>query len=159
MMKQLKMHIPAFDEGGWIPAEYTARGEDISPEIQLSQVDERAVSMAVTLDDASHPLFKNYNHWIIWNLPVAAVIEKAIPKGETPEGLNGAAQGLAYGRHCYKGPKPPLKATHFYTFTVMILDTRLNLPSSATRKDFFAAAEGHILQKAAYTGKFQSHRK
>lgn len=138
--------------------EHTARGKDISPEIQVSDVDEGTVTMAVTLDDASHPIFKNYNHWLIWNLPISQVVPQAMPKGESLADLNGAMQGLAYGRHCYKGPKPPLKFIHFYTFTVYTLDTRLELPAKSTRADFFKAAQGHILQKAAYTGKFQSRR-
>lgn len=158
-MKQLEIVFPAFKEGEWMPIEYTARGTDISPEIHIAEMDERAVSIAITLDDVSHPLFKNYNHWLIWNLPILAVIPKAIPKGELTGSLHGAMQGLAYGKHRYKGPKPPFKMIHYYTFTVFILDTQLALPIKSTREDFFRAADGHILQKASYTGKFQSHRK
>ena len=158
-MKQLEIVFPAFKEGDWIPVEYTARGMDISPEIHLAEVNERAISIAITLDDVSHPFFKNYNHWLIWNLPILEIIPKAIPKGELTGSLFSAKQGLGYGRHCYKGPKPPFKMIHYYTFTVFILDTKLVLPTKSTREDFFRAGEGHILQRAAYTGKFQSRRK
>lgn len=158
-MKQLKIDFPAFKAGDWIPVEYTARGMDISPEIHIDGVNEEAISIAITLDDVSHPLFKIYNHWLIWNLPILTVIPKAIPKGEPNGSLNGTMQGLAYGKHCYKGPKPPLKMIHDYTFTVFILDTQLVLPKTAKREDFFRAADGHILQRATYTGKFQSRRK
>ncbi|WMI82133.1 YbhB/YbcL family Raf kinase inhibitor-like protein [Anaerotignum sp. MB30-C6] len=158
-MSQLEVAIPAFKEGEWIPIEYTARGIDISPEIHIAEVDEHAISIAITLDDVSHPLFKNYNHWLIWNLPIVSVIPKGVPKGKTSGSLDGAMQGVAYGKHCYKGPKPPLKMIHFYTFTIYTLDTKLDLPIKSTREDFFKAADGHILQKATYTGKFQSRRK
>ncbi len=157
-MKQLEVVVPAFKEGEWMPIEYTGRGIDISPEIHIAGVDERAVSMAITMDDASHPLFKNFNHWLIWNIPIVEVIPKAVPKGEATESLRGAVQGLAYGKHCYRGPKPPFKWIHFYTFTVYTLDTLLDLPMKSTRENYFEAAKGHILQKATYTGKFQSRR-
>lgn len=62
---------------------------------------------------------------------------------------------LAYGKHCYKGPKPPFKTIHTYTFTVYILDTKIDLSPNSHRKGFLEVIEGHILQKATYSGKFQ----
>lgn len=158
-MENLNVHIPAFRNGDWIPNEHSARGIDISPTICLSGIHKNAVSMAITLDDSSHPFFPNYNHWIIWNLPVLDSIPEAVPKGEVVASLGGAKQGLAYGKHTYKGPKPPFKAIHTYTFTVYVLDTTIDLRSKSKREDFLKVAQGHILQKAIYTGKFQSRRK
>lgn len=109
----------AFKEGEWIPEKYTARGEDISPALHLEGIPAGTKALMITLDDASHPLFPNYNHWIIWNIPVCSDIPESIPKGEAVAALSGAVQGMAYGRHCYKGPKPPFKAIHNYTFTVL----------------------------------------
>ncbi len=157
-MAELKINIPKFADGDWMPIEHSGRGKDISPEIRLSEIDERAVSIAVTLDDADHPFIRNYNHWVIWNLPVAAAIPEGVPKGGTVETLGGAKQGIAYGRHRYKGPKPPFKAIHSYVFTVYTLDSPIEISSNSTKRDFLAAAQGHILQKAVYTGKFQSRQ-
>jgi Raf kinase inhibitor-like YbhB/YbcL family protein len=158
-MDELKISIPAFAEGDWIPIEYTARGKDISPELYIKNICENAVSMAITLDDASHPLFPNYNHWVIWNLPIMDIVPTAIPKGENLEEFGGAVQGMAYGKHCYKGPKPPFKTIHTYTFTVYILDSKIGLIPKRNRKDFLETIDGHILQMTTYSGKFQSHRK
>lgn len=158
-MNELKITIPAFADGDWIPTENTARGSDRSPEIRLSGIAEAAQSLAVTLDDADHPLFPGYNHWLIWNIPVMEVIPAAIPKGAHPETLPGAVQGMAYGRNCYKGPKPPLHWLHRYPYTVYVLDTVLSLPPESDREAFLKAAEGHILQKAVYTGKYQTGHK
>jgi len=158
-MAELKINIPKFADGDWMPIEHTGRGKDISPDIRLSGIDDKAVSIAVTMDDADHPLFPNYNHWVIWNLPVSEIIPEGIPKGSTVESFGGAKQGITYGRHRYKGPKPPFKAIHIYVFTVYTLDTTIKISSKSTKRDFLAAAQGHILQKAVYTGKFQSCQK
>lgn len=158
-MSELKINIPKFSDGDWIPTEHSARGKDLSPEMHFRGIDEKAVSLAITLDDSSHPLFPNYNHWLIWNLPVCSVLQEAVPKGETIESLGGAQQGIAYGKHCYKGPKPPFKTIHTYTFTVYALDSKIELPAKSARDDFLKVAQKHILQKATYIGKFQSYRK
>ena len=65
--------------------------------------------IASTLDDASHPLFPNYNHWVIWNIPVLTKIPKGIAHGETVSTLGGAVQDIAYGKHQYKVSKPPFQ--------------------------------------------------
>lgn len=157
-MEVLEVKSKAFNEGGWIPMKHSARGEDLSPCFELKNMAENAKSIAITLDDASHPIFPNYNHWLIWNIPVQAVISEGIPHGKSVNRLGGAMQGRAYGRNRYKGPKPPLKAIHSYVFTVYVLDTKLNLPANSKKRDFLAMIGGHILQQATLSGKFQSQR-
>lgn len=155
-MEALTVTSNAFKESGWIPIRYSARGENCSPDFELEGISIDAKSIAITLDDASHPFFPNYNHWVIWNLPVQAVIPEGIPKGKSVERFNGAVQGIAYGKHRYRGPKPPFHSTHTYVFTVYVLDSRLDLPASSKKRDFLAAAKDHILQQATISGKFQS---
>lgn len=53
-MAELKINIPKFADGDWMPIEHTGRGKDISPDIRLSGIDDKAVSIAVTMDDADH---------------------------------------------------------------------------------------------------------
>lgn len=113
-MSNFTVTSSAFLPGGKIPTDYTARGADRSPGFQLRNIAAGAQSLAITMDDADHPLIKNFNHWLIWNLPVQSIIPEGVPKGETVPALAGAVQGLAYGRHCYKGPKPPLHSNHQY---------------------------------------------
>lgn len=155
-MEQLVISSPAFEEGGWIPVENSARGYDFSPELHISGIDENAVSLAIKMDDASHPLFPNYNHWLIWNLPVQETIPAAIPAGKDIPKLPGAVQGMAYGKKCYKGPKPPLKTIHTYTFTVYALDCMISLSEKSKFSDLSQAMRGHVLQKGTLSGKFQS---
>lgn len=156
---ELKLTSPSFPEGGWIPRKHTCRGENLSPRLELSGIHSGAKSLAVTLDDASHPIFPNYNHWLIWNLPVWPVLPEGIPQGEILSSPDGAVQGLAYGKHKYAGPKPPLRFCHTYVFTVYVLDCVCALPPSSKKREFLKAIQGHILQQTALSGKFQSRRK
>ncbi|WP_243187238.1 hypothetical protein [Faecalispora jeddahensis] len=61
-METFKIKSNAFVEGAWIPERYTARGDDLSPDFEIEDIDPQAKSIAITLDDASHPIFPNYNH-------------------------------------------------------------------------------------------------
>ena len=156
---QLVVTSPAFKESDWIPKRYSARGEDYSPELRIEGIDKNGVSMVIEMNDVSHPLFSNYNHWIMWNVPITSVLPEHIPKGEKITTPIVAEQGVAYGKHCYKGPKPPLKTIHNYTFIVYILDCNLDLMKNSKREEVYEAMKGHVLQEATLTGKFQSHRK
>lgn len=120
-MIELKVTTPAFENEGLIPIEYTGYGEDISPELHLSNIDERAKSIAVIMDDMGHPI-PAFNHWVIRNIPVVQVIPACIPHGKTVAELSGAVQGRGYGKHRYRGPKPPFNWSHRYQFNVYTLD-------------------------------------
>lgn len=158
MAEQLVVTSPVFQEGGWIPLEHTARGSDRSPELNLSNIDIGGVCLAITLDDSSHPLFPNYNHWLIWNIPAQHCIPANIPHGSTITDPFPAKQGRAYGRHCYKGPKSPGKSVHSYVFTVYVLDAELDISENSKRDALLAAMDGHVLQQATLSGMFQSRR-
>lgn len=158
-MKELRIISPAFEEGDWIPKKYSARGEDVSPVLRIENVMDKAVSYVVTLDDTSHPLFPNYNHWIMWNVPVVSSIPEGIPKGPVLTTPFIANQGKAYGKHCYKGPKPPFKTIHQYVYTVYVLDCTVELSKDSMKDRVLIEIEGHILQKGSLMGKFQRRRK
>jgi Raf kinase inhibitor-like YbhB/YbcL family protein len=153
---RLTVKSTAFDDGEAIPLRNSARGENISPSFSISNISPCAKSIAITLDDMSHPIFGVYNHWVIWNIPVQDVIPEGIPRGKTVPSLGGALQGIGYGRYRYKGPKPPRGSTHIYQFTVYTVDCMLELPSSSKKKQLLASMDGHILQHAILSGTFQS---
>lgn len=156
-METLRIESKAFKEGDWIPEKYTARGANLSPDFEIKNISPHAKTIAITLDDASHPIFPNYNHWVIWNIPILSAIPEAIAPGKYVDGL-GATQGIAYGRNKYKGPKPPLKSIHTYVFTIYTLDCPITLGANNKKQDFLHKADGHILQQATLSGKFQSRR-
>ena len=156
-MEELKLTSPDFTENDWMPEALSARGENRSPLMHLTGLNERAAFLAITMEDESHPIIPYFCHWLLWNLPAAADIP-AIPCGAELPALGGARQGIAYGRHMYKGPKPPLRAVHRYIFTVYVLDAPLDLPADSRKEDLLAAMGGHVLQRAQLVGKYQSHR-
>lgn len=153
-MEKLRVSSPCFEEGGLIPVRHTGHGEDVSPKLVLEGLSAEAVTLAVTLDDMGHPI-PAYNHWVIWNIPATAVLPEDIPHGETVESLGGAVQGRGYGKHGYRGPKPPFRWSHSYHFSVFALDCRLDLPPAARKKDLLAAMRGHVLQTAVLTGHYR----
>lgn len=139
-------------ENGKFHIDHTGRGKDLSPELALENLSPNAKTLAVVLEDMSHPI-KGFTHWVIWNLPVSDRIPGAVPAGKTV--LDGAVQGVAYGLHRYAGPKPPRRMRHTYRFTVYALDCKLDLSSATRKKAFLRAAEGHILQSGSVSGKFE----
>lgn len=84
------------DDGGRIPVENTGRGRDKSPEFLLSNLSPRAKTLAVTLEDMSHPI-RNFTHWVIWNIPAANHIQGGIAAGKPPplRGVRGRAPLMA----------------------------------------------------------------
>lgn len=154
--KKLKLTSKAFKEGGKIPVRYTGRGEDISPELKLENIHTEAKSIAIMMDDLDIPIFKNYNHWIIWNIPVCNTIPEAISYGKQITKPFPAVQGIAYGKHQYRGPKPPkiIKSSHTYVFTVYVLDCMCELPPNTKKRQWLNAMENHIIQKASLSGTF-----
>lgn len=137
------------------PLEYTGRGKDVSPEFILMNLSPAAKTIAITLEDIKHPLFKNFTHWVIWNIPAMSKITGAIPHGKNVESLNNAIQGIAYGWHKYAGPKPPKGKQHQYRFTVYVLDSLLSLSPNSTKNKFIKLAKNHILQQGTIIGLFE----
>lgn len=153
-MKELIVTTPAFEHEGLIPKQYTGYGVDMSPEIRLSYIDEQAISIAIMMDDMGH-IIPAYNHWVIWNIPVMQIIPANIPRGKIVKNLSGAVQGRGYGKHRYRGPKPPLNWSHRYQFNVFVLDCMLSLPTVSRKRNLIQAMEGHILQQAAFVGHYR----
>lgn len=150
-MKSLEICCPGIQNVKFLP-DHTGRGRDLSPELILDGLSPEAKTLAVVLEDMSHPI-KGFTHWLVWNLPVSDRIPGAIPAGKNVPG--GGVQGVAYGLHRYAGPKPPRGKTHTYRFTVYALDRALDLSSGARKKAVLRAAEGHILQSGSILGEFE----
>jgi Raf kinase inhibitor-like YbhB/YbcL family protein len=98
-------------------------------------------------------------HWSAFNIPgTAKGLPEGLGPGDLPDGTrNGpgiSARGGAPGS--YFGPGAGPGPFHHYVFEFYALDTKLDLPATATREQLLAAMEGHIVGKAAYVGRFHS---
>ena len=151
--KLLQFTCSAIDENGCFCPEHTGYGQDISPAFVIENLSPDAKTLAITLEDLSHPI-KGFTHWVIWNIPATSQIPEGISAGANAAVLQPARQGLAYGWHRYAGPKPPKGSNHRYRFTVYALDAELDLPANAFKKHFLKKAAGHILQKGEITGEY-----
>jgi Raf kinase inhibitor-like YbhB/YbcL family protein len=135
---------PDFSSGGFIPAKFTADGENVPPALKIAGVPAAAKSLALIVDDPDAPA-GTFTHWLLWNIPPASLSLD----GQTP-GVHGTNQ---FGKTSYSGPKPP-SGTHRYFFRLSALDTRLALPAGATREDLDAAMQGHIIATAILMGRY-----
>ena len=151
---KLEFVCTGIKNGGKFPIENTGRGQDISPEFVIQNLSPQAKTVAITLEDVSHPV-KNFTHWIIWNIPAANQIKGAIPSGNYVSELSGACQGIGYGFHRYAGPKPPKGKTHTYRFTLYAMDCDIQLSVHSLKKSFLKKANDHILQRGSITAKFE----
>ncbi|MBP3650149.1 MAG: YbhB/YbcL family Raf kinase inhibitor-like protein, partial [Clostridia bacterium] len=102
----LQFECSAIDAQGCFCPEHTGYGQDISPAFVIENLSPDAKTLAITLEDLSHPI-KGFTHWVIWNLPATHQIREGIPAGAHVNTLQSARQGLASGWHRYAGPKPP----------------------------------------------------
>ena len=141
--------------GGKFPIENTGRRQDVSPEFLIKNLSPATKTLAVTLEDIRHPLFKDFTHWLIWNIPAAEKIAGAIPAGRIVPNLGNARQGLGYGWYKYAGPKPPKGNQHLYRFTIYALDSEIEIPFPPTKGCFIKRAKAHIIQQGNIVAEFE----
>ena len=90
-----------------MPIKHTGFGDDISPQFNLINICDEAVSVAIVMDDTDIPFVKAFNHWVIWNIPKTSVIPENIKYGANVENPKNAVQGVGWGKNRYRGPKQP----------------------------------------------------
>jgi Raf kinase inhibitor-like YbhB/YbcL family protein len=149
----MKLVSAAFDEGGMIPEKYTCDGADMSPPLKWDSIPEGTKSLALICDDPDAPV-GTWVHWVYYDIPVSI---KSVPENvasdERPK--MGGIQGTNdFRRIGYGGPCPP-GGTHRYYFKLYALDTLLNLPPGATKKQLITAMENHIVDQAQLMGKYR----
>jgi len=143
----------AFQEGGMIPAKYTADGANVSPPLAWTGIPEGTKSLALINDDPDAPV-GTWVHWVLYNLPPdTKLLAENVPSNATLP--NGARHGTNDFRKLgYGGPAPP-SGTHRYYFKVYALDAMLDLAPGATKKQLEKAMAGHILGQGQLMGKYK----
>lgn len=146
-LSNMKITSSAYKEGEKIPVRFTCKGENINPPLSISDIPEKTLSLALTLDDPDAPIGV-FHHWLIWNiLPTT----KEIAENSTPSGaITGTSSA---GNQKYHGPCPP-SGSHRYIFTIYALDTTLTLPPEAKTEDLLSTISSHIIGKSSLMGKF-----
>jgi len=160
----------AWPDGGEVPMKHAFRGENKSPAFEFhwnlgvnpATAPAELVSYAVIFHDIENSTNKGTTdtlHWSAFNIPgTAKGLPEGLEKGDLPDGTrNGpgiAARGTNPG--AYFGPGAGPGPFHHYVFEFYALDTKLDLPATTTREDIMKAMEGHVIGKAAYTGRFHT---
>nr|MBD3312190.1 YbhB/YbcL family Raf kinase inhibitor-like protein [archaeon] len=139
----MKLSSPGFKPNKPIPAKYACQGEDINPELNISEVPEGAESLALIMDDPDAP-GGTWVHWVVWSIPADT---KVINEDSVPgtQGVN------SWGNNEYGGPCPP-SGEHRYVFKVYALDINLDLDETSNKNVLEQAMKGHVLASAELTG-------
>jgi len=143
----IKLTSSAFNNGESIPVQFTCKGENISPPLNIVDAPPDAKSLALIMHDPDAPV-GDFLHWLMWDLPANT---QSIGAGTVPVG---AVQGpTGFNKNEYGGPCPPKgSGTHRYIFELYALDTSLGLPANTSREKLQEAMKGHILQQAELMG-------
>lgn len=129
-LSPMRVDSEVFSDGGAIPKNHTAEGENKSPHLRWVGAPEATKSFAVICHDPDAPLVQpggyGFVHWVLYNLP-ASVNELAHGTELGTAGINN------FGKLGYGGPMPPSgHGTHHYFFVVVALDKELDLPPGLT---------------------------
>ena len=121
----------AFKEGGTIPKEYTADGENVSPPLAWKDLPEEAAAIALLCEDPDAPKGM-FVHWVIFNVdPKSGGLPRAVPKTDTLP--DGAAQArTASTRPATTAPRPR-RAPRTATSSGSTPSTRSSISSRASR--------------------------
>ncbi len=142
----MRLQSSALADGGVIPKKYSYRGGNINPPLEWSDVPAGTGSFVLIMDDPDAPAGL-WVHWVVFNIPSAI---REIPEAWQIVGARGAG---TTGSLEYEGPQPPDKE-HRYAFHLFALDGTLPLSNGASKDEVEAGMKGHILAKAALTGRY-----
>ena len=152
----LDVITPAFEANGKIPLRHSAYGQDFSPALKWGKAPEGSKSFAILMEDPDAAKPTPFVHWILYNVPAEVTeLAEGVPGAPSLPLPEGARQGVNdRGSFGYFGPKPPDEKDHHYHFQVFALDTTLDLPTNAARKDILEAMKGHVLAQGEIVGVF-----
>ena len=154
----LVLSSPAYADGGVIPDKYTQKAPQPSPSIPFNWTGTPAGTQSFVLilhdlDVVTNKTLTDSLHWLAWNIPATATsLPEGVPNvAQLPDGTVQITHRNTIG---FVGPGWPGPSYHHYTAELFALDTKLSLGTTATRDEVMAAANGHILGRAALAGRF-----
>lgn len=152
------MTSPAIDVDGWLSAEHSQAGDEISPALSWSGPLE-VVTWALVVEDPDAPRKEPVLHWLVWNIPGAWTdLRAGLEKTAYPEGGDGLVQGLnSHGRPGWLGMAPPEgHGPHRYYFQMFGLDRELDLPVDIPLAEFVNVLKSTAIARGELVGKFEN---
>ncbi len=141
----LQITSPSFEAGAEIPSEFSCDGDNISPELNIANLPDNTVTLALIMDDPDAP-GGTWVHWVAFDFPPTDVIPESIP-------LLGIGGSNSWDMTGYGGPCPP-SGTHRYFFKLFALDGALELSEGSSTEEVLDAMEGHIVDQAELMGTY-----
>ena len=165
----LSVTSPAFPDGGEVPMRNAGRGENKSPAFEFhwstgntpASAPDTLQTYAIVFHDIENSSNRGTTdtlHWSAFNIPgTAKGLPEGLGAGDLPDGTrNGPGINSRTGNPFYFGPGAGPGPFHHYVWEFYALDTKLDLPATATRDELMKAMEGHVVGKAAYVGRFHA---
>ena len=138
----------AFKDQDVIANKFSCHGADVNPELNIANIPENTKSLAMIVDDPDAPE-GIWVHWVVYNIsPKTTRIAENSKVGV--EGLND------FGTFRYRGPCPPNKKVHHYSFRVYALKNKLELNEGFIKSDLESAMRGKIIAQARLVGTYQN---
>jgi Raf kinase inhibitor-like YbhB/YbcL family protein len=138
---------PVFRDCAKIPDQYTCRGQNVNPPLNILNLPVGTKSLSLVMHDPD-AVSGDFLHWLVFD--ISPVIE-SIAVNDVPVGSVQGKNGL--GNNEYMGPCPP-KGTgvHRYIFDFYALDKTLGLKAGASLQDVLNAQKGHVINHCLLTG-------
>jgi Raf kinase inhibitor-like YbhB/YbcL family protein len=166
----LSVTSTAWADGGEVPMTNAGRGGNKSPAFEFhwsngndpANAPEALQTYAVIFHDIENSTNKTTTdtlHWSAFNIPGSAKgLTEGLGRGDLADGTRNGPGIMARGGQPggYFGPGAGPGPFHHYVFEFYALDTKLDLPATATRDELVKAMDGHVIGKAAYVGRFHA---
>jgi len=158
----MELTSEAFSDGGMIPKRFTCEGENISPPLKITDIPEKAKTLAILVTDPDIPKqvqdnmgIDVFDHWVVFNIPADAFDDNGRMDEGAGQGTPGVNSSADQG---YTGPCPPAEyepTEHRYVFRVYALDNALDCPLGAKKEVVQESMSGHVLAKTKLVGRYE----
>lgn len=155
--RSIALESPAFEDGGPLPARYTADGDRISPPLTWRGTPEAAHSLVLIIEDPDAPTPQPLTHLLVFDLPPDLTeLTEGLFKSPRHDGLDEDLGRNAYLKAAYLPPDPPKgHGPHLYAFQIFALNRRLDFDRAPSRAAVMDAMRGHVLAKGLLTATYE----
>ena len=134
-----------FQNNEAMPIRFTCDGDNLSPELTISDIPDGTKTIAIICDDPDAPA-GTWVHWVLWDI---FSNEETLKLSENTQlGIKGKND---FGKLGYGGPCPP-SGTHHYFFKVYALNSILELREGSTKEELERAMQGKVLGEGVLVG-------
>lgn len=148
----IRLHSPAFADGGRIPERFTADGEGLSPPLLWDGVPDETQAIALIAEDPDAPALQPLVHAVAFGIDPG---ERALAEGAIGKGASFGVGRNSYGNDEWLPPDPPTgHGEHRYAFQIFALSAAIDPGDDPGRKALVKAMAGKVLAAGVLTGTY-----